>query len=228
MNAWMPADLPFEPGAFSGKGRLFPLPQVVAFPHVVTALHVFEPRYLSLTADALSTDGLITMAVLKPGWESDYAGRPPLHAFACLGKVISHHTDAPGNYNLLLLGLRRVQLLEEITPPEAFRRRRLQLVDESEPPACKEQTRLRSGLVNALLERVAAPAVAEELGDALAQCPGLGALADLAAHALPLPGALKLRLLGEADAGRRARLILDAVGALQHGPAAFPPPYSLN
>src|SRR4051794_5768632 len=30
---------------FSGLARLFPLPNLVLFPHVVQGLHVFEPRY---------------------------------------------------------------------------------------------------------------------------------------------------------------------------------------
>src|SRR6188474_3512723 len=52
---------------FAGRARLFPLPNLVLFPHVVQPLHVFEPRYRSLTADALGDDRLISMALLKPG-----------------------------------------------------------------------------------------------------------------------------------------------------------------
>jgi hypothetical protein len=51
---------------------IFPLPNVVLFPNVFLPLHVFEPRYRSMVADALTTDRLIGMALLKPGWEQDY------------------------------------------------------------------------------------------------------------------------------------------------------------
>jgi Lon protease-like protein len=41
---------------FSGKVRLFPLPNLVLFPHVLQPLHVFEPRYRQLMEDALDDD----------------------------------------------------------------------------------------------------------------------------------------------------------------------------
>ena len=83
----------FEESSFSlqdfcGTVRLFPLPNLVLFPHVLQPLHIFEPRYRELLEDALAHDGLIAMAMLEPGWEQDYDGRPPaLHPMACLAKV---------------------------------------------------------------------------------------------------------------------------------------------
>ena len=78
-------DLSFSFEGFSGRVRLFPLPNLVLFPHVMQPLHIFEPRYRHLLEDALADDRLITMAALKPGWETDYEGRPPLYPVACLG-----------------------------------------------------------------------------------------------------------------------------------------------
>ena len=57
-------DLIFTPDEFSGQVRLFPLPNLVLFPHVIQPLRVFEPRYVDLLHDALATDRLITMALL--------------------------------------------------------------------------------------------------------------------------------------------------------------------
>ncbi len=48
---------------------LFPLPSVVLFPGVFLPLHIFEPRYRDLVADALATDRLIGMVLLRDGWE---------------------------------------------------------------------------------------------------------------------------------------------------------------
>ena len=69
-----------------GVARLFPLPNLVLFPHVLQPLHIFEPRYCDLLEAALADDRLIAMAVLAPGWEKDYEGRPPVHPIACLGR----------------------------------------------------------------------------------------------------------------------------------------------
>ena len=68
--------------AFGGVARLFPLPNLVLFPHVVQGLHIFEPRYRQLMADALAADRLIALVLLKPGWEKDYDGRPAIEAVA--------------------------------------------------------------------------------------------------------------------------------------------------
>jgi len=86
---------------FSGTVRLFPLPNLVLFPHVMQPLHIFEPRYRSLLEDALRSDGLIAMATLAPGWEADYEGRPPLYPTACLGRIATHRQLDDGTYNVL-------------------------------------------------------------------------------------------------------------------------------
>ena len=101
---------------FAGKVRVFPLPNLVLFPHVMQPLHIFEPRYRELLEDALAGDRLIAMALLAPGWQKTYDGRPPLYPMACLGRITTHHQLESGAYNVLLLGLRRVRLVEELPP----------------------------------------------------------------------------------------------------------------
>src|SRR2546423_14471186 len=96
---------------FAGVARLFPLPNLVLFPHVIQPLHIFEPRYRQMTADALDGDGLIALAMLQPNWEKDYEGKPALYPVACLGKIIADQRLEDGRYNLLLRGLRRGRVL---------------------------------------------------------------------------------------------------------------------
>ena len=43
----------FSPASFSGTARLFPLPDLVLFPHVMQPLHIFEPRYREMLEEAL-------------------------------------------------------------------------------------------------------------------------------------------------------------------------------
>ena len=68
---------------------LFPLPNVVLFPGVFLPLHIFEERYRAMTRDALAGDRIIGMTLLRPGFEPDYEGRPPIYEVGCAG-VISH------------------------------------------------------------------------------------------------------------------------------------------
>jgi Lon protease-like protein len=93
-----------------GEIPVFPLPNVVFFPHTSLGLHVFEPRYRRMTEDALGSDGFMAVALLKPGWESDYYGTPPVHSVACAGSIEEHHLLPDGRYNIRLRGLCRVSL----------------------------------------------------------------------------------------------------------------------
>jgi uncharacterized protein len=111
---------------------LFPLPNVVLFPNVFLPLHIFEPRYRAMTADALASDRLIGMVLLRPGWERDYEGRPPIFRVGCSG-VITHVEQMPdGRYNLVLRGLDRFRILEE-DDERPYRRAIVEPVPERRP-----------------------------------------------------------------------------------------------
>ena len=95
------------------KIPVFPLPNVVLFPNVFLPLHIFEPRYLEMVADALEGDRLIGMVLLRPGWEGEYEGRPPVYPIGCAG-VITHHDRLPdGRYNIVLRGIEKFRIVEE-------------------------------------------------------------------------------------------------------------------
>jgi hypothetical protein len=68
---------------------LFPLPSVVLFPNVFLPLHIFEPRYREMVADAVASDRMIGMVLLRPGWQQEYEKRPPVYPVGCSG-VIAH------------------------------------------------------------------------------------------------------------------------------------------
>lgn len=92
---------------------IFPLPNVVLFPQVFLPLHIFEPRYREMVADALAGDRLIGMVLLRPGWEGKYEGRPPVYPIGCAG-VITHHDHLPdGRYNIVLRGLEKFRVTGE-------------------------------------------------------------------------------------------------------------------
>ena len=92
---------------------LFPLPNVVLFPGVALPLHIFEPRYRSMVADALTADRRLGMVLLQPGWESDYEGRPPIYPIGCSGVIASASQLDDGRYNIVLQGLDRIRIVGE-------------------------------------------------------------------------------------------------------------------
>ena len=89
---------------------VFPLPNVVLFPHVSLGLHIFEPRYRRMVEDALASDRLIAMALLREGWERDYYGSPPVHPVACAGVIEEYHRLPDARLNIRLRGLSRIAL----------------------------------------------------------------------------------------------------------------------
>src|SRR5215831_19150370 len=92
---------------------IFPLPNVVLFPNVFLPLHIFEPRYREMTAEALAADRLIGMVLLRPGWEREYEGRPAVYPIGCSGVITHVERLSDGRYNIVLRGLERFRILEE-------------------------------------------------------------------------------------------------------------------
>ena len=78
---------------FKGTARLFPLPNLVLFPQVVQGLHIFEPRYRQLMADALDTDRSSRSSSSSRDGRKNTTGRRR-SVVACLGRVTWH--EAPG------------------------------------------------------------------------------------------------------------------------------------
>ena len=92
---------------------VFPLPNVVLFPTVSLPLHIFEPRYREMVADALEGDRIIGMALLQPGWEGSYEARPPIYPIGCAG-LITHAERLPdGRFNIVLRGLEKFRIVRE-------------------------------------------------------------------------------------------------------------------
>ena len=92
---------------------LFPLPNVVLFPNVFLPLHIFEPRYREMVADALKGDRIIGMALLRAGYESNYEGRPPVYDIGCAGVITHSQRLADGRYDIVLRGLHRFRITSE-------------------------------------------------------------------------------------------------------------------
>jgi Lon protease-like protein len=92
---------------------MFPLPGVVLFPGTALPLHVFEPRYKELTSTALEGSREIAIAQLRPGWDKDYHGMPPVFRVMTVGEIIEHRQLPDGRYDIVLRGRYRARLQEE-------------------------------------------------------------------------------------------------------------------
>ncbi len=94
---------------FSGVVPLFPLSSVVFFPNTLLPLHIFEPRYKEMVNAAINNEKIIGMALLKPGWESDYYGNPDVYDIIGMGRIVSSDVFEDGKINIILYGLKRAK-----------------------------------------------------------------------------------------------------------------------
>ena len=110
---------------------VFPLPNTVLFPSTLLPLHVFEPRYRTLVEDALAGTRRIVMAVLKPGFESDYHGSPDVHAVGCVGRIVEHEKLEDGCSDLILKG-EAVVHIDSFVSEEPYRTARIRTLPEDQ------------------------------------------------------------------------------------------------
>ena len=97
---------------------VLPLPDVVLMPGALLPLHIFEPRYRALIKHCRGGEGVMGIATLRPGFESDYYGEPPIFREVGVGEA---DLDDLGAEALVLLdrgldrlGHRRVEPLAEV------------------------------------------------------------------------------------------------------------------
>lgn len=238
MGHWENIGLPDD---FDGVVRLFPLPNLVLFPNVIQALHIFEPRYCEMLSEALESDRLITMAILDQGWENTYQGQPKISSVVCIGRIISHSPTGDGRHNIFLAGIQRAKILEELEVTTSFRQARVEVLedipiaDEAKSEACRDEL---LSIFRAMIPlEVSGSKTFTEL---LTRQLPLGVLTDVIAYAVNLPFATKQYLLGEPNVEARYRVLVDSLTTLVENeePSSealprglrrgFPPPFSAN
>ncbi len=211
---------------------LFPLDGVALLPHAVLPLHIFEPRYRQMVEDSLDGSGQIALAVFEgERWKQEYHGRPPLRPAVCVAHILQHEKLPDGRYNILVQGVCRARIDDEVTPAEQaalakgagpderlYREARLAPVGlsrENEDELSDERERLRGLLRSGPLRRFTDAqdhSLAEGLASYLDQPPQkipTGVVVDLIGHLMVKEPKVKYMLLSEGDPAERARIVED-------------------
>jgi uncharacterized protein len=135
---------------------IFPLQDVMLFPNISRPLHIFEPRYRAMVADALKGDRIIGMVLLRAGYEAEYEGRPPVYSIGCAGRITDVEELPDGRYAIVLRGLVKFRVISE-DQSRTYRLARVEalpeVLDDEQRAALR---RLRPRLTT-LLAKVAAP-----------------------------------------------------------------------
>ena len=131
---------------------IFPLPNVVLFPHVHLPLHIFEPRYREMVADAIDGDRMIGMVLLRDGWRRHAGPNPPIYPIGCAGRITHVAPLADGRYDIVLRGIERFRVQDE----DHSRTYRIARVDAlPDGSSAERQRHLQAGRrrLEALIER---------------------------------------------------------------------------
>ena len=101
---------------------VFPLSNFIFFPNTSAPLNIFEPRYIQMIDESIKTNRMIGM--LQPKGMSN-SKKPELYKVGCLGKISSFNETEDGRYVILLNGITRFNVVEEIDNGKLFREFRI-------------------------------------------------------------------------------------------------------
>jgi Lon protease-like protein len=107
---------------------IFPLPDCVLLPGGLLPLHVFEPRYRELARDCLAGARHMAIARLRAGHDTDDHGRPAVYSHIGIGRVIDSEEQTDGRFLLVLGGVARAGIVQELPPRRAYREVRARLL----------------------------------------------------------------------------------------------------
>ena len=224
------------PDDFDGTVRLFPLKNVVLFPGVVQAFNIFEPRYREMMQDCLDSDQLLTIATVDSLSDVLPSGEPAIEPIVCVGRVLNSTKLDNGNFNLLLIGVRRAMVLTELDTHLPYRLAEVKIQNED--------------LTEQFSDGVSREMIFSKLSELLQSTSGINdqvvnqfdekdlplcRLVDMVCCASGMTSDDQYRILSTLDLNHRVRLLLSLLdqriqGIRQDndlGPG-FPPKFSLN
>ena len=97
---------------------VFPLSNFIIFPRTTVPLNIFEPRYIEMIDQSMKTNRLIGMIQPK---KSGQLKKPDLYKVGCAGKITSFNETDDGRYLIILNGICRFKIMDEINSDNLFR-----------------------------------------------------------------------------------------------------------
>lgn len=195
---------------------VFPLTGSLLLPGNLLPLNVFEPRYRNMVADAVDGERHIGMVQpVVPRQDNLVDGEQPaddpeIYSVGCLGRIDRCEPQPDGRYHILLRGVCRFRIREELPPYRGYRRVVADYAefagDHEELDAVLDPTRLMRAL-----RRFGERHELQFDYALLADVPGISLVNGLCV-ALPFRPAEKQALLEAAGPAVREELLLTLMG----------------
>ena len=97
---------------------VFPLSNFIIFPKTTVPLNIFEPRYIEMIDDAMRGNRIIGMIQPKKNDQNI----PVLYNIGCAGKITSFNETEDGRYLIILNGISRFKIIEELETDKLYRK----------------------------------------------------------------------------------------------------------
>lgn len=178
---------------------VFPLPDTVLFPHTSLPLHIFEPRYRTMLADAMAGERLLVVAL---------AAGEDFHTTGTVGRIHDVEPLEDGRSNLRLEGLHRVEMTE-IPSDTPYRQVQIKSLPEdlgAREPGLVESSKLELLASLGLLRSVAN---ADSRPIVLHEHVGFEKVLNMTCAGMPIAARLRQELLEESDLMLRQRQALE-------------------
>lgn len=210
-----------EPGAAlasaSAALKVLPLPGVTLFPGAPLPLRIFEPRYRALVADALATDRLLAVPMLVSE-EGASQERAAIHPIAGAVRIEAEQAYPDGRYDILVRGVARVRLLEELERGKPYREFRAEILHDIYPPggpaALANEVEALGQLILDLVGVLPEESGVGQLAHAVAHLKNPGSVADIVAAAAVGDAAARQKILEAVKVAERLELVMAEVAAV--------------
>lgn len=193
---------------------VFPLPQIVFFPHSRLPLHIFEPRYRELIQHAREDDLPIMMGHLPSERTLDEHGRPHFLAVGGVGFMERCEELPDGRFLIELAGLSRVKVVQEHDPAFLYRRAEVEILESFSTNETAEEDNIQVMQMVVAGLRALNPKVAEYLSKLIQESRSSSALSDALAAAIVSDPEERQRLIEELDVTKRIESVTHRLSEL--------------
>jgi len=191
---------------------IFPLSGAMLLPGAELPLFIFEPRYRAMVSDALEGKGMIGMVQPITAAADPTPDDAKLFSVGCAGEVAHWERNPDGTYKVILSGMSRFKIAEELEMVSGYRRVTADFSDyaadlerlghplEDEPAGDRER------LDDALEAYLTANGIEVDMGDTIDMPDAM--MVNALAMTCPFSPREKQALLEAVDTVQRAELLI--------------------
>jgi ATP-dependent Lon protease len=182
---------------------LFPLPNLVLFPHIVVPLHIFEERYKMMINGCIDSGEVFGLVLLRKG--TDEEKEDTIHRVGVTARIVEVERLDEGRINILVEGEKRFRIFR-FTQQKPFWKGSVDFVEDREPPSAESLYEQVAELYRSVASLSASLSGSQETDLALPD--SAIDLSFMVSYVLDIESEEKQKLLEMDSTGERLRMLL--------------------